>query len=149
MASDNLKLSQNAVGSLEESLGAIDMKLLEGDAQKAWTESFKKFKTIQGNLSKSNDMKSLRENFSLYSDNFFVVIRRFGLGPSKTVYHLQCTMAFDYRKNQTAYWLQAQGDRQDQVRNPYRADMPTCAMQRDLILGEKPLKPKVSPKREK
>ena len=78
-------------------------------------------------MSQSEDLKSIREKFSLLSDETRVLINTFGPDGFETVYHMHCPMVFD---GKGAMWLQ----NDKQVRNPYfGAAMLGCADRVELI----------------
>ena len=65
-----------------------------------------------GRLQAAKDIKVLRAEFSLLSEELGVLIKTFGFGDVGPVFELHCPMAFN---NRGASWLQGN----DQPRNPY------------------------------
>ena len=71
-----------------------------------------------------------------------VVALSFGFGEQNPVYQLRCEMAFNKKG---ASWLQSN----DTVRNPYYGSaMLSCAQQKQLIAGKKPVPSPGKKKRE-
>jgi Cu(I)/Ag(I) efflux system membrane fusion protein len=112
LASDNLLLAQQAVTHFQTSLSEVDAKPLAEDAHKVWKKEYSKFTQILQNMDQAENLKSIRKNFSLLSDETRVLINTYGPDGFRTVYKLHCPMVFD---GKGAMWLQED----KQVSNPY------------------------------
>ncbi|MBS1257120.1 MAG: hypothetical protein MAG551_00155 [Candidatus Scalindua arabica] len=131
LASDNFSLAQQAVTHFQTSLSEVDAEPLAEDAHEVWKKENFKFTQILQNMSQSEDLKTIREKFSLLSNETRVLINTFGPGGFETVYQMHCPMVFD---GKGAMWLQ--GDKE--VRNPYFGQaMLKCADRTKLISKEK------------
>jgi len=131
LAGDDLLLAQQAVADFQTSLSAIDAKPLAKDAQDVWKKVHSRYTQILQNMSQANDLKSIREYFSLLSEEFLVLVKTFGPGEFGAVYHFHCPMVFD---GKGAMWLQ--GDKQ--VSNPYFGQaMLKCGDRVELVTDRK------------
>jgi Cu(I)/Ag(I) efflux system membrane fusion protein len=130
LSRDDLPAAQQAVAVASQSLAAVDMQLLKGEAHNAWMAYSKELEAVLEKLKTAENLPSLRASFQPFSNQMTTVILALGLDPSQSVYRLHCPMAFD---NRGASWLQAD----DEVRNPYfGARMFRCADQVELIAGQ-------------
>lgn len=113
VASDVAKVKAAAVKT-QESLAAVDMKLLTDVAHSDWMNFSgglgKALKEIQA----TDDIDAQRTSFSELSDNLYKSIKAYGLGGA-TAYYEFCPMAFD---NSGGYWLSDASE----IRNPYFGD---------------------------
>jgi len=131
LASDNLLLAQQAVTHFQTSLSEVDAKPLAEDVHQIWKKEYSKFTLILQNMDQAENLKSIRKNFSLLSDELLVLVRSFGTNGFRTVYQLHCPMVFN---GKGAMWLQED----KQVRNPYFGKaMLKCADRVELISREK------------
>jgi len=131
LASDNLLLAQQAVTHFQTSLSEVDAKPLAEDAHEVWKKEYSKFTLILQNMDQAENLKSIRKNFSLLSDELLVLVRSFGTNGFRTVYQLHCPMVFN---GKGAMWLQED----KQVSNPYFGKaMLKCADRVELISREK------------
>ena len=108
LAADDFETASTARQEFAETLGDIDMSLLDQTAHAVWMKhaaSLEKAARAKG----KDDIESLRQGFALLSEEMRSTLATFGVG---SVYVLHCPMAFN---NRGADWLQA--DRI--VRNPY------------------------------
>jgi Cu(I)/Ag(I) efflux system membrane fusion protein len=112
LASDNLLLAQQAVTHFQISLSEVEAKPLAEDAHQIWKKEYSKFTQILQNMDQAENLKSIRKNFSLLSDELLVLVRSFGTNGFRTVYQMHCPMVFD---GKGAMWLQDD----KQVSNPY------------------------------
>ena len=127
LAGDDFSLAQQAVTQFQTSLSSIDAKPLAEDAHEVWKKEYSNLVQILQSVNKSEDLKSIRENFSSLSDELRVLIKTFEPAGFGTVYQLHCPMVFGGRG---AMWLQ--GDKQ--ARNPYLGTaMLKCADRVELI----------------
>jgi Cu(I)/Ag(I) efflux system membrane fusion protein len=131
LASDNLLHAQQAVTRFQTSLSEVDAKSLAKDAHQVWKKEYSKFTQILQNMDQVENLKSIRKNFPLLSEETRVLINTFGSNGFRTVYQMHCPMAFD---GKGAMWLQ----KEKQVRNPYLGTaMLKCADKVELISREK------------
>jgi Cu(I)/Ag(I) efflux system membrane fusion protein len=127
LASDNLLLAQQAVTHFQTSLSEVDAKPLAEDAHEAWKKEYSRFTQILQNMDHAKNLKSIRKNFPLLSDETRVLINTFDPVEFGTVYKLYCPMAFG---SKGAMWLQ----NDKQVKNPYFGKaMLKCADPVELI----------------
>jgi len=130
LAGDNYSLAQQAATHSQTSLSAIDAKPLAEDAHQVWKKEYSNLVHILQSMNQAEDLKSIRESFSLLSDELMVLINIFDSGGFGTVYRLYCPMAFGSRG---AMWLQ----KEKQVRNPYFGQaMLKCADPAELISSQ-------------
>jgi Cu(I)/Ag(I) efflux system membrane fusion protein len=131
LASDNLLLAQQAVTHFQTSLSEVDAKPLAEDAHQVWKKEYSKFVQTLQSMNLVEDLKSIREKFSLLSDELLVLINIYGPNGFRTVYKLYCPMAFG---SKGAMWLQED----KQVSNPYFGKaMLKCADPVELISSGK------------
>ncbi len=127
LADDNLPTARKSIVQLKTALSAINAKELSGSAQQVWNEEHSKLLKILQGSQPASDLNSMRENFSLLSDELTVLVKMFGFGEATSVYQLHCPMAFDGRG---AFWLQMD----DQTKNPYfGSTMLKCADSVEMI----------------
>lgn len=121
LSADDAKAATDAVDGLHQTVSAINAQSLTGKAAQRWKSELNSLSTITARLSKASDLKTLRSEFALLSDELLTLQRVFGLPDSDQLFELHCPMAFDGRG---ASWIQAS----DSVRNPYYgASMLKCA----------------------
>jgi Cu(I)/Ag(I) efflux system membrane fusion protein len=131
LASDNLLPAQQAVTQFQTSLSEVDAKTLVEDAHEAWKKEYSKFTQILQNMNQAEDLESIREDFSILSDELMELIKTFDPDGFGTVYQMHCPMVFD---GKGAMWLQ----KEKHVRNPYFGTaMLKCADKVELISSEK------------
>ena len=132
LASDDFLLAQQAVTHFQTSLSDVDAKPLAEDAHKVWKKEYSKFVQALQSMNQAENLESIREDFSILSDEFLVLVRSFGTNGFRTVYQLHCPMVFD---GKGAMWLQ----KEKQVRNPYFGTaMLKCADRVKLISSGEP-----------
>jgi multidrug efflux pump subunit AcrA (membrane-fusion protein) len=130
LAADRFDQARQAVETVSRAVAGIDMKLLkEPRAHEVWMKELANLRKILQDMSKTTDIKSLRNQFAPLSGEMRVLVLTFGVGESKPVYLLHCPMAFG---NKGAIWLQ----KNDQTRNPYfGSTMLKCADRVERIAG--------------
>jgi len=127
LSGDDLSLAQQAVTHFQTSLSSVDAKPLAEDAHQVWKKEYSNLIQILQGMNQSEDLKSVRGNFSLLSDELMVLINTFEPGGFGTVYQLHCPMVFG---GKGAMWLQDD----KQVINPYFGQaMLKCADRVELI----------------
>jgi Cu(I)/Ag(I) efflux system membrane fusion protein len=127
LSGDDLSLAQQAVTHFQTSLSSVDAKPLAEDAHQVWKKEYSNLIQILQGMNQSEDLKSVRGNFSLLSDELMVLINTFEPDGFGTVYQLHCPMVFG---GKGAMWLQDD----KQVINPYFGQaMLKCADRVELI----------------
>ncbi len=111
--SDAVQVKREA-SDARESLGKVDMSLVEGSALTDWTVYHDELTRELDNIRQGNDIEKQREHFSKLSYSMYKAIKAFGLGGS-TAYYDFCPMAFN---DKGAYWLSDK----ETIRNPYFGD---------------------------
>jgi len=131
LASDNEKLALATGPKLRQVLGTIQTSHLNEKALTVWQKEFGNLSKITDQVIEAKDIKSMREAFTLLSEEILVVIKTFEVGNNRPLYELHCPMAF---KGRGAIWLQ----NNDQITNPYfGATMLKCADRVNLISFDK------------
>ncbi len=109
----------NHAGALVKQLTKVDMKLVKGDAHKAWMDLRDQIRNAAKELKLATDVEKRRTHFKSLSMALKRLAKSFGTG-KKTVYVNTCPMAFN---NTGAEWLQGDAE----LLNPYfGAMMPSC-----------------------
>jgi len=112
LADDKAQETARSVKSAQQALAAVDIKLLEDNSRMTWMENSASFRKTLEQMSTTDNLDSLREEFEALSGEMETVIRTFGVAGAGPVYKLFCPMASGGRG---AYWLQ----NQKETRNPY------------------------------
>jgi Cu(I)/Ag(I) efflux system membrane fusion protein len=112
LASDDKDGAARAAGETLESLSAVKMSLVSGNAHDAWMSNSMKMKAALDKIKEAEGIEPMRIGFEGLSNEFIVVVGQFGVYQGKTLYKMNCPMAFD---NKGADWLQTDED----IRNPY------------------------------
>jgi len=112
LAGDRFEPASQAVTATREALGAVDMKLLEGEAHMGWMSRLSGINQALDQMHTAKDIHVMRAGLEPLSIELLQAIKTFGVAPGDPVYQLHCPMAFQGRG---AEWLQAN----KQVRNPY------------------------------
>ncbi|KHE92690.1 MAG: hypothetical protein SCABRO_01550 [Candidatus Scalindua brodae] len=127
LSGDDFSLARQAITLFQTSLSSVDAKPLAEDAHEVWKKEYTNLVQIVTSMKEADELKLIREGFSLLSDELMVLVKTFGPAGFGTVYHLHCPMVFDGRG---AIWLQED----KQVRNPYFGQaMLKCADRVELI----------------
>jgi len=117
---------KQAAQKVQQSLTNVDMKLLSGDAHMQWMDSLGRLDNLLKQIESSNVLEGQRKDFSDFSNEFYKVIKTFGL-MGKTVYYQFCPMAFNEKG---AFWLSIT----EEIRNPYFGDqMLTCGDIKEVL----------------
>ena len=131
LASDDKDSAARAASETLEALSAVEMSLVSGNAHNAWMDNSMKMKTALDKIKEAEGIESMREEFENLSNELIAVVGQFGVYPDKTLYKINCPMAFN---NKGADWLQMDED----IRNPYfGASMYKCGQVIEVI-GTKP-----------
>ncbi|MBC8550059.1 MAG: efflux RND transporter periplasmic adaptor subunit, partial [Candidatus Brocadiales bacterium] len=131
LSGDDFSLSQQAVTHFQTSVSAVDAKSLDEDAHQVWKKEYSNLVQILQSMSQSEDLKTIRESFSLLSEEVLVLINTFVPDKLGDVYQMHCPMVFAGRG---AIWLQ----KDKQVSNPYFGQaMLKCADRVETISREK------------
>jgi Cu(I)/Ag(I) efflux system membrane fusion protein len=127
LSGDDFSLAQQAVTHFQTSISSVDAKPLAEDAHQVWKKEHSNLVKILQSMSQSEDLKSIRKNFSLLSDELMVLIITFEPDGFGTIYQMHCPMVFG---GKGAMWLQED----KQVKNPYLGStMLKCADRVELI----------------
>jgi hypothetical protein len=113
VSSDAAAVKAKALAT-QQSLTAVDMKLLEGAAHHDWMNYLKEMEVALTAMQASADIEEQRKSFSTLSDNLYKSVKAYGLGGT-TAFYEYCPMAFN---DQGAYWLSDS----ETIRNPYFGD---------------------------
>jgi Cu(I)/Ag(I) efflux system membrane fusion protein len=116
LADDNIQLATGSAKKASDALKAVDMKLLSGQDHDKWMKFSTELESTLSKASESKDIKLLREDFYLLSQQLTKIAKHFGSTEQGPLYILHCPMAFD---NKGAQWLQDN----DQTANPYFGQM--------------------------
>jgi Cu(I)/Ag(I) efflux system membrane fusion protein len=131
LASDGKDGATSAAGETLEALSAVEMSLVSGNAHNAWMGNSMKMKAALDKIKETEGIEPMREEFENLSNELIAVVGQFGVYPDKTLYKINCPMAFN---NKGADWLQIDED----IRNPYfGASMYKCGQVIEVI-GTKP-----------
>jgi Cu(I)/Ag(I) efflux system membrane fusion protein len=131
LASDDKDGASKAADEVLQTLRAVEMSLLTGNAHDVWMTNSMKMKDALETIKQAKAIEPMREGFEKLSIEFITVLGQFGVPPGKTLYMMNCPMAFN---NKGADWLQTDED----IRNPYfGASMYKCGQVIEVI-GKKP-----------
>jgi Cu(I)/Ag(I) efflux system membrane fusion protein len=131
LASDDKESAARAAGETLKALSAVEMSLLNGNAHDVWMVNSANMKAALEKAKEAKAIGPMREAFKGLSKELIAVVGQFGLYQGKTLYKINCPMAFN---DKGADWLQKDED----IRNPYfGASMYTCGQVTEVI-GEKP-----------
>jgi Cu(I)/Ag(I) efflux system membrane fusion protein len=131
LASDDKDSAIKAADNVLQALNAVEMSLLTGNAHNVWMANSTNMQEALETIKQANAIKPMRKGFERLSIELIAVVRQFGVSPDKTLYKINCPMAFN---NKSADWLQMDED----IRNPYfGASMYKCGKVTEVI-GKKP-----------
>jgi Cu(I)/Ag(I) efflux system membrane fusion protein len=131
LASDDKNGATRMGGETLDALSAVEMSLVSGNAHNAWMANSMKMKAALDKITEAEGIEPMREEFENLSNELIAVVGQFGVYPDKTLYKINCPMAFN---NKGADWLQIDED----IRNPYfGASMLKCGQVMEVI-GEEP-----------
>jgi Cu(I)/Ag(I) efflux system membrane fusion protein len=116
LADDKMPLAIESAKKTSGALKAVDMKFLSGRDHDKWMKFSTGLELTLSKAGKSKDIKLLREDFYLLSQQLTKIAKHFGSTGQGPLYVLHCPMAFD---NKGAHWLQDN----DQTANPYFGHM--------------------------
>ena len=112
LADDNAKSTVASAKKTLASIKTVDMKLLSGGDHDKWMKTSKQLQETLSKAGEQTDIKLLREDFHLLSQQLTKTATQFGSTGELPFYLLHCPMAFD---NTGASWLQDN----KQTSNPY------------------------------
>lgn len=110
----NVKIAGEEAIKARNTLDAVDMVLVKGDAHTIWMQHLKTLRHSISSIAGSSDIEAQRAAFSDFSNQLYITIKTFGL-QNKTVHYQFCPMAFG---DKGAYWL----SETEAIRNPYFGD---------------------------
>ncbi len=116
LADDNIQLATESAKKVSDALKAVGMKLLSGQDHDKWMKFSAELESTLSKAGQSKNIKLLREDFYLLSQQLAKIAKRFGSTGQSPLYILHCPMAFD---NKGAQWLQDN----DKTSNPYFGHM--------------------------
>jgi len=127
LSNDNVKLAAESAKQALDALKAVDMKLLSGSDHDKWMKFSAELESVLSNAGENKDIKLIREDFHLLSQQLAQAAEHFGSTGQSPFYLLHCPMAFD---NTGANWLQDN----DKTHNPYFGQMmPQCGGVKEII----------------
>ncbi|MDD5134312.1 MAG: efflux RND transporter periplasmic adaptor subunit, partial [Phycisphaerae bacterium] len=127
LSNDNVKLAAESAKQALDALKTVDMKLLSGSDHDKWMKFSAELESVLSKAGENKDIKLIREDFHLMSQQLAQVAEHFGSTGQSPFYLLHCPMAFD---NTGANWLQDN----EQTRNPYFGQkMPQCGGVKEII----------------
>jgi Cu(I)/Ag(I) efflux system membrane fusion protein len=130
LADDKIQLATESAKKASSALKTVDMKLLSGKDHDKWMKFSAELESILSKASQSKDIKLLREDFYLLSQQLTRIAKHFGSTGQLPLYILHCPMAFD---NKGAQWLQDN----DKTSNPYFGQMMLRCGGVEEIIGAK------------
>ena len=131
LAADDVSEAGKSAQRVFKALSVVEMGLLGEEAHSVWMQSSSGITEALKSIDKAENIEQAREAFKSLSDEVIVVVQRFRVFGSKSLYKFNCPMAFD---NKGADWLQSDKD----TRNPYfGASMLKCGQVMEVI-GEEP-----------
>ena len=120
LAGDDFQGSKRAAEALGLEIKALDMNLVNGEAQQIWRQVLGLFTTGLNKVSEAKDIAGVRTGFEPISIGMAAAVKNLDAATKSPVFELSCPMAFD---NKGAIWLQ----RDNEIRNPYfGAEMLDC-----------------------
>ncbi|MEM6700497.1 MAG: efflux RND transporter periplasmic adaptor subunit [Bacteroidota bacterium] len=118
--------ASTAAKSVLQSLEKVDEQLLQGDAQRYWTEQSTALKTHNQKITTATTIEVQRRQFEFVSIAMINTVMVFGTS-KEALYVQHCPMAFD---NQGADWLASE----EGIRNPYFGDlMMKCGYVKEVL----------------
>ncbi|MBN1804794.1 MAG: efflux RND transporter periplasmic adaptor subunit [Sedimentisphaerales bacterium] len=131
LASDDKDKASKAADNALQTLNAVEMGLLTGNAHDVWMTNSTKMKDALETIKQARAIESMREAFEKLSIELIAIVGQFAVQSDKTLYRIHCPMAFN---NKGADWLQMDKD----IRNPYfGASMYKCGQVTEVI-GKRP-----------
>ena len=131
LASDDKDSAVSTASETMETLSVVEMSLVSGNAHNAWMGNSMKMKAALDKIKGAKAIEPMRVGFEGLSNELISVVGQFGVYQGKTLYKINCPMAFN---NKGAGWLQMDED----IRNPYfGASMFKCGQVIEII-GTKP-----------
>lgn len=123
--SDAEKVKSSA-HKIQQFLTKADIKMLTSDSYAKWMDLSGKLNDQIKHIESSGEIEEQRKTFSGLSDQFYQILKTFGL-MGKTVYYQFCPMM---NNGTGAYWLSETND----IRNPYYGEeMLTCGETKETL----------------
>jgi len=116
LADDKIQSATESAKKISDALKAVDMELLSDRYHDKWMKFPAELESTLSKASDRKDIKLLREDFYLLSQQLAKIAKHFGSTGRGPLYILHCPMAFD---NKGANWLQDN----DKTANPYFGHM--------------------------
>ncbi len=114
LVASDASAATKALQGLTNTLSRVDMRSLKGRAHDHWMALKASLDKDLQQLTKANDLETIRHHFAGLSENILDMVESFGLEKDK-VYKDFCPMALD---NNGAHWL----SETEEIRNPYFGD---------------------------
>jgi Cu(I)/Ag(I) efflux system membrane fusion protein len=111
LVEDNAQEATSALKEMEKAMAKVEMQNLQGKAHEQWMTLKEQLTEAIEMMKKAKDLETLRQHFSMLSENIMEVTESFGL-EKDVVYKEFCPMAFD---DQGAFWL----SESEKILNPY------------------------------
>lgn len=131
LVEDNAQSATSALKEVESALAQVEMQNLKGKAHDHWMTLKEQLSRAIQMMEEAKDLETLRQHFSMLSENMLEVTESFGLEKDK-VYKEFCPMAFD---NKGAFWL----SESEEILNPYFGEaMLSCGeVKKTYLKGQK------------
>lgn len=100
-----------AAAAVEQAVGKVDMKLLEGEAHMVWMKNLRQINENLNAMKNANDIETQKKAFSEFNKALFASVKTFGID-GKEAYFSFCPMALN---NTGGYWI----NDVNMVQNPY------------------------------
>ncbi len=111
LVADDAQKTTSALGEVENAIAKVEMRNLKGKAHDHWMALKEQLTGAIQMMKEAKDLETLRQHFSMLSENILEATESFGLEKDK-VYKDFCPMAFD---NKGAFWL----SESEEILNPY------------------------------
>ncbi|MFC3414955.1 efflux RND transporter periplasmic adaptor subunit [Algoriphagus hitonicola] len=132
LVKDDLNETKKSLGSFEERLSAVNMKLVKDQAHDRWMKILEGMNDAQQKMASADELEEARKHFSMLSFHILEMTETFGLN-KEVVYKDYCPMAFG---DEGAYWLSEEKN----ITNPYfGSSMLTCGEIRQTYLKGQPV----------
>jgi Cu(I)/Ag(I) efflux system membrane fusion protein len=103
LSQDRFEGAQQAAKKLDQSLNAVEMRLLKGAVHEAWMQEANVLRSSAQEIAGAKNIEAARTAFNLLSDSLYAAAKQFGTSGSQTILRFHCPMAAG---GKGAYWLQ-------------------------------------------
>ncbi|MCM4158467.1 efflux RND transporter periplasmic adaptor subunit [Antarcticibacterium flavum] len=131
LVEDSSEEATSALNEVENAITQVEMRNLKGKAHDHWMALKEQLTGAIQMMKEAKDLETLRQHFSMLSQNMLEITESFGLEKEK-VYKDFCPMAFD---NKGAFWL----SESEEILNPYFGEtMVSCGeVKKTYLKGQK------------